>query len=184
MFSLTYDCSFDGLLSLCDSSGLAAGFLLEPVTGLADLLHPVTFLKDRVRQRTQGESPHGMGFHDLIRKGDGDGNPVDGRDQGIPLYLGIRAVAARSFARIHQANLINNGILPLTFVNEVDYDRVDQMDEITLPDVRRKIASGEEILEMRNETKHETYAVRLPLTDRQRGMILSGGLINFIRSQG
>ena len=102
----------------------------------------------------------------------------------VPLYLGIRAVAAKSFARIHQANLINNGILPLTFVNEADYDRIDQMDELSLPGVREKIRAGEEILQMKNETKGETYEVRLPLTDRQRGMILAGGLINFIRRQG
>ena len=102
----------------------------------------------------------------------------------VPLYLGIRAVAAKSFARIHQANLINNGILPLTFVNEADYDKIDQMDELSLPGVREKIRAGEEILQMKNETKGETYEVRLPLTDRQRGMILAGGLINFIRQQG
>lgn len=102
----------------------------------------------------------------------------------VPLYLGIRAVAARSFARIHQANLINNGILPLTFADEADYDRIDQMDELSLPEVRKKIAAGEELLELRNETKGESYTVKLPLTERQRGMILSGGLINFIRSQG
>ncbi len=102
----------------------------------------------------------------------------------VPLFLGIRAVVAKSFARIHQANLINNGILPLTFVNEADYDRIDQMDELTLPGVRAKIEAGEEILQLRNDTKGETYEVRLPLTDRQRGMILSGGLINFIRTRG
>ena len=99
----------------------------------------------------------------------------------VPLYLGIRAVAAKSFARIHQANLINNGILPLTFVNEGDYDRIDQGDELSLPEVRQRVAAGEARLTLRNETKGEEYAVSLPLTDRQRGMILAGGLIHFIR---
>ena len=102
----------------------------------------------------------------------------------VPLYLGIRAVAAKSFARIHQANLINNGILPLTFANEADYDRIDQMDELSLPDVRASVEAGKDELELRNETKQESYKVLLPLTERQRGMILSGGLINFIRTQG
>ncbi len=101
----------------------------------------------------------------------------------VPLYLGIRAVAAKSFARIHQANLINNGILPLTFANENDYDRIDQMDELSLPDVRASVEAGKDELELRNETKQESYRVLLPLTERQRGMILSGGLINFIRSR-
>ena len=102
----------------------------------------------------------------------------------VPLYLGIRAVVAKSFARIHQANLINNGILPLAFVNEDDYDRISQMDVLSLPGVRQKIEAGEEILEVRNETRGETYQVSMPLTERQRGMILSGGLINYIRSRG
>jgi len=99
----------------------------------------------------------------------------------VPLYLGIRAVAAKSFARIHQANLINNGILPLTFADEKDYDRIDQGDVLSLPGVRETIAAGKEELALANESKGETYRVLLPLTDRQRGMILAGGLINFIR---
>ena len=99
----------------------------------------------------------------------------------VPLYLGIRAVVAKSFARIHQANLINNGILPLTFANEADYADIDQMDELSLPDVRAAITAGEECLTLRNETKGHDYAVLLPLTSRQRGMILAGGLLNYTR---
>ena len=99
----------------------------------------------------------------------------------VPLYLGIRAVVAKSFARIHQANLINNGILPLTFANEADYADIDQMDELSLPNVRAAITAGEECLTLRNETKGHDYAVLLPLTSRQRGMILAGGLLNYTR---
>jgi aconitate hydratase len=72
----------------------------------------------------------------------------------------------------------------LTFVNEADYDRIDQMDVLSLPGVRAKIEAQEEILTLQNETKNETYEVKLPLTERQRGMILAGGLINFIRTKG
>ena len=87
----------------------------------------------------------------------------------VPLYLGIRAVVAKSFARIHRDNLINNGILPLTFANEGDYDDISPMDELTL----------------HNATKGRDYTVCLPLTQRQRGMILAGGLLNYTReSQG
>ena len=99
----------------------------------------------------------------------------------VPLYLGIRAVVAKSFARIHQANLINNGILPLTFASEADYADIDQMDELSLPNVRAAITAGEERLTLRNETKGHDYAVLLPLTSRQRGMILAGGLLNYTR---
>ena len=99
----------------------------------------------------------------------------------VPLYLGIRAVAAKSFARIHQANLINNGIMPLTFADEKDYDDIDIMDELMLPDVRAAIEAGEEKLILRNVTKGHDYTVLLPLTVRQRGMILSGGLLNYTK---
>ena len=103
----------------------------------------------------------------------------------VPLYLGIRAVVAKSFARIHRDNLINNGILPLTFANEGDYDDIYPMDELTLPHVREAIAQGQEQLTLHNATKGRDYTVCLPLTQRQRGMILAGGLLNYTReSQG
>ena len=127
-------------------------------------------------------------------KAEGGGMLVAGSNYGqgssrehaalVPLYLGIRAVAAKSFARIHQANLINNGILPLTFENEADYDRIEQGDALTLPGVRAAIEAGEERFTLHNDTKNEDYAVRMPLTDRQRGMILCGGLLNFTRESG
>ena len=99
----------------------------------------------------------------------------------VPLYLGIRAVVAKSFARIHQANLINNGIMPLTFQTESDYDDIDMMDELALPGIRAAIEAGQEALTLRNVTKGHDYTVLLPLTERQRGMILSGGLLNYTK---
>ena len=99
----------------------------------------------------------------------------------VPLYLGIRAVVAKSFARIHRDNLINNGILPLTFANEGDYDDISPMDELTLPHVREAIAQGQEQLTLHNATKGRDYTVCLPLTQRQRGMILAGALLNYTR---
>ena len=69
-------------------------------------------------------------------------------------------------------------------MDEKDYDRISPMDQLTLPGVRKAIEAGEEILTLQNDTKDESYQVRLPLTERQRGMILSGGLINFIRTGG
>ena len=63
-----------------------------------------------------------------------------------PLYLGIKAVIAKSFARIHAANLINAGILPVTFADETDYDKVSMWDELCLPDIGRRIRDGEEIV--------------------------------------
>lgn len=99
----------------------------------------------------------------------------------VPLYLGIRAVVAKSFARIHQANLINNGILPLTFQNEADYDRIAQGDTLSLPNVRETVESGSDTFVLHNDTKGEDYTVLMPLTARQQGCILYGGLLNYTR---
>lgn len=99
----------------------------------------------------------------------------------VPLYLGIRAVVAKSFARIHQANLINNGILPLTFQNEADYDRIAQGDTLSLPNVRETVESGSDTFVLHNDTKDEDYTVLMPLTARQQGCILYGGLLNYTR---
>jgi len=99
----------------------------------------------------------------------------------VPLYLKIRGVLAKSFARIHRANLINNGILPLEFVNEADYDRFAQTDEIALENVRSLIQNGAEIIPVVNKTQDFTVNMKLSLTPRQRKMILAGGLINMTR---
>ena len=99
----------------------------------------------------------------------------------VPLYLKIRGVLAKSFARIHRANLINNGILPLEFANEADYDRFDQEDEIALDNIQSLVASGAEVIPVINKTKGFTIDAKLPLTDRQRRMILAGGLINLTK---
>ena len=98
----------------------------------------------------------------------------------VPLYLKIRGVLAKSFARIHEANLINNGILPLTFVNAEDYDDLAQGDSIALPDIRALVEKGESMIPVQNTTKNTTILMQCKLTERQRNMILAGGLINWI----
>lgn len=99
----------------------------------------------------------------------------------VPLYLGIRAVLAKSFARIHRDNLINNGILPLTFKNEADYDGIGQMDVLALPEIRAKIAAGAEEVTVVDETTGREITALLPLTERQRTMLLAGGLLNAVK---
>ncbi|MDO5707933.1 MAG: aconitate hydratase [Andreesenia angusta] len=96
-----------------------------------------------------------------------------------PLYLGIRAVLAKSFARIHRQNLINNGILPLVFKNEEDYDTIDLMDDIRIENALDQIDSDEMIV--KNMTKNLEYKVITDLADRQIDMIKAGGLLNLIR---
>ena len=101
----------------------------------------------------------------------------------VPLYLKVRGVLAKSFARIHRANLINNGILPLEFENEADYDRFDMSDELVLPGVAKLVGEGVEYVPVENRTKGFAVRMRLDLTERQRRMILAGGLINMIAQE-
>ncbi len=100
-----------------------------------------------------------------------------------PLYLGIQAVIVKSFARIHVANLINAGILPLTFANEEDYDRISFGDELVLPDVRRRLENGEDLV-LENRTTGETIPLAASFSRRQVEMLLAGGLLNYTREQG
>lgn len=97
-----------------------------------------------------------------------------------PMYLGIKLVVAKSFARIHAANLVNFGILPLTFVNDADYDGLNQGDEWDIPDVRAAIQAGP-VVTVRNVTKGSTLQLKHALTPRQIEIILDGGLLNHIK---
>lgn len=98
----------------------------------------------------------------------------------VPLYLGIKSVIAKSFARIHQANLINAGIVPFTFANPDDYDRIDKGDSLAVKGIRSTIENdGEAILV--NETKGESYPLSFSFSGRQKDIILAGGLLNYTR---
>jgi aconitate hydratase len=94
-----------------------------------------------------------------------------------PMYLGVRAVIAKSFERIHAANLINFGILPLTFCSENDYDKIDKEDELEIFETKRTIAGDGKFL-MRNKTKGTAFYVTCELSARQKQVILAGGALN------
>lgn len=96
-----------------------------------------------------------------------------------PRYLGIRAKIVKSFARIHKANLVNFGIVPLEFVNPADYDRINQGDAVHIPSIRERIARGDEMVPISvNGSEIET---RLVLSGRQRHILVAGGLLNQAR---
>ncbi len=99
-----------------------------------------------------------------------------------PLYLGVKAVVVKSFARIHRANLVNAGILPLTFVNEADYDSINEGDELSLPNVRQLIADGKDDLVLINKANGKEIPVKCELSDRTRDIILAGGLLDYTRN--
>ena len=96
----------------------------------------------------------------------------------VPMYLGIRAVVAKSFARIHVANLINAGILPLTFENEADYDKFTQGDKLTISGILEGMDTG--FVTMKNETG-EQARLHCNLTQRQKEILLAGGLLEYTR---
>ena len=100
----------------------------------------------------------------------------------VPLHLGVRAVVAKSFARIHVANLINAGILPLTFANPDDYDRLNQGDMLSLKGVFAGMESGS--VSLTDETTGEDIALVCNLTERQRAMLRAGGLLAYTREGG
>ncbi|MFB3916131.1 MAG: aconitate hydratase [Terriglobales bacterium] len=97
-----------------------------------------------------------------------------------PMYLGVKAVVAKSFARIHRANLVNFGIMPLTFTNESDYDKIQQGDQLEIKNVRDVLTSGQPMV-LRNVTRSLDIPVTYEFTDRQKQLLLAGGLLNFIK---
>lgn len=98
-----------------------------------------------------------------------------------PLYLGVKAVLVKSFARIHRANLINAGILPLTFKNEADYDLISQGDSLVIKDVRKAVEDGKTELSLIDATTGKEIPVLCELTGRTKDIILAGGLLDYTR---
>lgn len=99
-----------------------------------------------------------------------------------PLYLGIKAVVVKSFARIHKANLVNAGILPLTFENEADYDCISQGDKLELSGLRAAVKDNDSVI-MKNATSGNEIALKIELSERDREIILAGGLLDYTRSK-
>ncbi len=99
----------------------------------------------------------------------------------VPLYLGIKAVIAKSFARIHVANLINFGIVPLTLEKEEDYDRIAEGEDIFIEGLAQAVAENDRVL-LISRTTGARISLKLTLTERQRAILLSGGLLNYTKN--
>ena len=129
-------------------------------------------------------------FHEKAKQAQG-GFVIGGENYGqgssrehaalCPMYLGIKAVITKSFARIHKDNLVNFGILPLTFANPEDYNSIDDGDDLELPDVKAMIASGDSVT-LRNVTKGKEMKLNHGFTRRQVDVIKAGGMLNFTKS--
>jgi aconitate hydratase len=125
-------------------------------------------------------------------KDSGSGFVVAGRNYGqgssrehaalAPMVLGVQGVIARSFARIHRANLINFGILPMTFVTDGDLEQIEPGDHIVIEEVVSRLKQGEP-LPVLNKTRGQTFEVQVDLDDREKDVLVAGGLLRFTRKQ-
>jgi len=132
-----------------------------------------------------------VGYYDRAMKYQKTGSiVVGGRNYGqgssrehaalAPRYLGVKAVIAKSFARIHWQNLCNFGILPLSFIDERDYDLIDRDDVLELPGAKAQIQNGDKVTVV-NQTKNQTFQVKHLMTQRQVRMILDGSVLKISR---
>ena len=99
-----------------------------------------------------------------------------------PMYMGVKAVIAKSMERIHEANLLNFGIVPLKFENENDYDDIDQGDELEITDLKKSIKEGKPVI-VKNKTKGSEYETTYHLSDRQKKLLLAGGTLAYMKKQ-
>ena len=98
-----------------------------------------------------------------------------------PMYLGVKAVIAKSIARIHKGNLVNHGVIPMLFEDPADYDRLDQNDELEFTDLLNQIPTRSILI--KDKTKDFTFRARLDLTDNEIAVVLSGGQLSFLKKQ-
>jgi aconitate hydratase len=123
------------------------------------------------------------GRHNIIVGGESYGEGSSREHAAIcPMFLGVKVVLAKSFQRIHTDNLVNFGILPITFKNETDYERIDQNDELEIVNAAKSIANGQPLV-VKNKTKGMNIEVLYGLTARQKQIILAGGSLSMQRKK-
>ncbi|VHQ81672.1 aconitate hydratase [Clostridioides difficile] len=98
-----------------------------------------------------------------------------------PLYLGVKGVIVKSFARIHKANLINSGIIPMEFCDEKDYENISLLDNLEIPNILDNLGSG--ILEVKNTTKETSFKVKVELSAKEVDVLKAGGKLNYTKNQ-
>jgi aconitate hydratase len=122
------------------------------------------------------------GIHNIVVAGSSYGQGSSREHAAIcPMYLGVKAVIAKSFERIHAANLINFGILPLTFANEADYDHVGANEKVEIHDIKAALLKGADLVLKTSGGK--TVTLKSSLSARQRDILLAGGMLNYTRAQ-
>ncbi|MBN1674384.1 MAG: aconitate hydratase [Kiritimatiellae bacterium] len=120
-----------------------------------------------------------QGIHNVIVAGESYGQGSSREHAALcPMYLGVKAVLAKSIERIHLANLINFGIVPLLFEKPADYDRIEKNDALAIDGIRRRVSEGQATVTLRNETRQADIPLKLALSERERHILLAGGLLN------
>ncbi len=159
---------------------LPAGARVLPFRSNLPAIAQFTF--DQV-DRSYVERAEEAGYHLVV----GGSNYGQGSSRehaaAAPRYLGLQAVLAKDYARIHWQNLANFGVLALEFADPTDYDRIDQGDELALPAVREALERGDTRITVENRTKDETYETEHRLTPRQVDMVLKGSMMNAFRER-
>lgn len=136
--------------------------------------------KDFVNRTRQNKE---AGYNSIIVAGENYGQGSSREHAALaPRFLGVRAVIAKSFARIHHANLVNFGIAPLEFVNKDDYDKFSLNDELLIQNIRQSILESKTVL-VKNLTTGETIELTYNLTPKQKEILLGGGLLRLIKSK-
>jgi aconitate hydratase len=122
------------------------------------------------------------GLHNIIVAGVSYGQGSSREHAALcPMYMGVKAVIAKSMERIHKANLINFGIIPLTFVNKDDYATIERGDHLEVPGIRAILSGKETTVKIKNTTKGTEFMAAFDLSDRDRQIILAGGSLNYIK---
>jgi len=135
-----------------------------------------TFYKRAVEYRDKGK-------HNIIVGGLSYGQGSSREHAALcPMFLGVKVVIAKSFERIHSANLINFGIIPLMFKTESDYDAIESGDEIQIPNIRKVLSKNEPLI-VKNLTKGKDFEVNYELSERQRNILLAGGMLSYIKNK-
>jgi aconitate hydratase len=123
----------------------------------------------------------GKGAHVAVVGGEGYGQGSSREHAALcPMYLGVKAVIAKGIERIHSANLVNFGIVPLTFSRPEDYDAVDQTDELLIEGLPEALETGGPIT-VQNTTKGTSFEAQHTLSDRQKKILRAGGLLNYVK---
>ena len=122
------------------------------------------------------------GLHNIIIAGLSYGQGSSREHAALcPMYMGVKVVIAKSMERIHKANLINFGIIPLTFANKDDYAGIDQGDKLEIPDIRKILTGKETTVKVKNKTKGKEFTATFELSERDKKIILAGGSLNYIK---